>query len=154
MKNVIIFDFNRTIYDPDEQKLFEYAFEILGKLSTKFSLILLGKGGEFRRDIIKELNIEVFFQDILIVSEKTVEQLMEIKAKYPQGTTFYSIGDRIKKEILFGNQLQFKTVWFKNGKFADEKPNKVAEQPWKTINHLRDLEKIFVCSPCNKKTLK
>lgn len=137
---VIIFDFNRTLYDPDSCTLIDGALELLGKLSEKFHLILLAKGDEKRMKIIKGLKLEQFFQEIILVSEKNIQQLITIQEKFPKDTIFYSIGDRVKKEIKLGNSLGCKTVWFKNGKFASEMPETADEKPWQIINSLSELK--------------
>ena len=140
MKKIIIIDFNRTLYNPENNKMIDYALDLLKNLSTEYDLILLGKGDDNRKKLIKNLNIEKYFQKIMIFPEKNLEQLKSIQAQYPSNTFFYSIGDRIKKEIYLGNKMDFKTIWFKNGKFSSETPINKEEQPWKTVNSLREIE--------------
>ena len=136
---VIIFDFNRTLYDPDGGKLMDGALELLENLSKKFHIILLAKGDEKRMELINSLKIAHFFKEIILVPGKNIEQMLVIKEKFPDGTTFFCIGDRIKKEIKFGNMLGFKTIWLKNGKFASEIPLSDDEKPWQIINSLEEL---------------
>lgn len=144
MKKIIIFDFNRTIYDPDTKTLFPGTREVLQALHQKeFILYIVGKGNEARLDIINQLNIKEYFENIYLVPEKNIEQLLALKERYPENTIFYSVGDRIKNEISLGNKVGFKTVWLKNGKFSSEIPDGINEQPWKTIEHLSELKEIL-----------
>lgn len=140
MNQVIILDFNRTLYNPDNDKLEDYAINLLEYLSTRAILILLGKGTESRQDLIETLNIKQYFQKIIIVEEKNLEQLKSIKNQYAHISTFFSIGDRIKKEINLGNKMGFKTIWFKIGKFSSEVPEHEDEKPWKTVTSLKEIE--------------
>ncbi len=144
MKTVIIFDFNRTIYNPESAQLMGHSLEMLQRLSRKFHLILLGKGDEKRKKIITRLDIKKFFQDVYLVPEKNIDQLIFIKERFPKNTLFYSIGDQVKKEIMLGNAMGFKTIWFKFGKFASEMPETDSEKPWKIVNSLEDVEKIIM----------
>ncbi len=51
----------------------------------------------------------------------------------------FSVGDRIKKEILLSNQHGLKTIWFKKGKFAQEKPANQNETSNYTIARLNQI---------------
>ncbi|QQR84039.1 hypothetical protein IPJ72_02485 [Candidatus Peregrinibacteria bacterium] len=140
MNQVVIIDFNRTLYNPDNNKLEESAISVLEYLSTRAILILLGKGTESRQDLIDTLNIKKYFQKIIIIEEKNIEQLEAIKNQYAHISIFFSIGDRIKKEITLGNEMGFKTIWFKKGKFSLEAPQHEHEIPWKTVTSLKEIE--------------
>ncbi len=143
MQKVIIFDFNRTLYDPTKKELSYNALHILKHISKEFYLILLGKGDIKRRQIIKELNIEKYFKSIYIVKEKNIEQLIDIKNQFPKKTIFYTIGDRIKKEIFLWNQVWFKTIWYKNWDFSIEWPEIKSKEPWRTIKNLEEIISII-----------
>lgn len=140
MNQAIIIDFNRTLYNPDNDTLEEYATNLLEYLSKRAILILLGKGTESRQDLIEKLNINQYFQKIIIVEEKNIGQLESIKSQYPHISKIYSIGDRIKKEITLGNKMGFKTIWFKKGKFSSEVPQHEYEKPWRTVISLKEIE--------------
>ena len=144
MKNItIIFDFNRTLFDPEKNNLFDGALEVLKYFHTQsFELILLGKGDSKRKENVKRLDIEKYFSEIHIVEEKSLSQLEKIKENRKENS-IYSIGDRIKKEIKLGNQIGFTTIWFKNGKFSEEFPNTQEEEPSCTINSLLELKTLL-----------
>ncbi len=136
----IIFDFNRTLYDPDQGSFVKGAVDSLQKLKEeKFLLFLIGKGTNERANLINELGLHRYFDEIIVKEEKEIEDFRYLKKKYPDAD-FYVFGDRVKKEIRFGNECGFKTIWFKNGKFASEAPENDQEKPWKTIEDYEELE--------------
>jgi FMN phosphatase YigB (HAD superfamily) len=134
----IIFDFNRTLYDPDSRALFEGVHDLLETLNRHYHLFLMGKGSIDRQNLITELGLGPYFEDIVVKEEKYLEDFEFLRSKHP-AAEYYSVGDRIKKEIKFSNLNGMKTIWFKNGKFAGEGPDLEIEQPWKTITNLQEL---------------
>jgi len=142
--NAIIFDFNRTIYDPDSKALCSGALECMQNLSGKYSLYLVAKGGIERKELIESLGIKQYFKIVSVQPEKNVEQFIACKEDLPPDTTWCVVGDRVKKEIRYGNECGMKTVWYRSGKFAEEEPSEEIEQPDVTIDDLSDLEKIIL----------
>ncbi|MBI5754861.1 HAD hydrolase-like protein, partial [Candidatus Peregrinibacteria bacterium] len=129
----------------DEGKLFEGAFEILADLKNfGHRLFLIGKGTKERENFIYELKIDQFFEKIILKEEKDIQDFESIKRVASSDEEIFSVGDRIKKEILLSNRCGFKTIWFKNGKFAEETPDQEDENPWKTIYALNELKSLFL----------
>lgn len=135
----IIFDFNRTIYDPEKNALTEGVIELLEDLSSRFQLCLLSKTDEAdRRKQISELGLDKYFKDIQVNEEEKQEShfqrclmIMNLKA-----SEVAVIGDRVAGEIFVGNQLGMLTVWYKSGKFAARLPQNEQEIPDHTITTL------------------
>ena len=141
----IIFDFNRTLYDADNKRLFPEVINILESLKSKYMLYLIGKGNEERKDLINSLGIEKYFERIIITEEKSINNFKEIlnDLNYnPQEV--YVIGDRIKSEIKIGNSFNMNTIWLKKGKFKNEIPLCKEEEPKYTITELT-LDNIYKC---------
>ncbi len=139
MQKAVIFDFNRTLYDPENGAFMEGAIASLEALKREgFLLFLIGKGTEERASLINELGLHRYFDEIIVKEEKEPEDFEYLKKKY-SFADFYAIGDRVKKEITFGNRCGFKTIWFKKGKFAGELPESRQEKPWKTIRGFDEL---------------
>jgi FMN phosphatase YigB (HAD superfamily) len=136
----IIFDYNRTIFNPDTSALYSGAFELLSLLSKNHELFLISKNEPGRKDNLKELGIEDFFKETIFVKEKSVEIFKEIVGQEEKALV---IGDRIKGEISVGNKLNFTTVWIRQGKFANEGPESKGEEPNHTINDIRELMEIL-----------
>ena len=150
MKNAIIFDFNRTLYNPDIEALMPNAVKVLLALKQAgYKMFLIGKGTTERVTLIHDLGLEQFFEEIIVKDEKDLQDFIRLKNAYSDHE-FYSVGDRIKKEIKFSNQAGCKTIWFKNGKFALEEPTATEENPWKTITKLEELLTIIPLKPGKK----
>lgn len=140
----IIFDFNRTIYDPNSNGFCRGALECLQYLSEKHALYLVAKGGKERKELIDSLGIEQYFKFVSVQPEKNREQFIACTEDCPQGTTWYVVGDRVRKEIRYGNECGMRTIWYKSGKFAEEEPSEEIEKPDVTISDLSDLKEIIV----------
>ncbi len=144
----IIFDFNRTIYDPEKNALTEGAIELLEDLSSRFQLCLLSKTDEAdRRKQISKLGLDKYFKDIQVNEGekhkshfKRCLKIMNLKA-----SEVAVIGDRVVGEIRVGNQLGMLTIWYKSGKFATRLPQNEQEVPDYTITALTlsELDKIL-----------
>lgn len=135
----VIFDFNRTLYDPETGSFIKGAIASLDALKKDGMLLfLIGKGSNERANLINELGLHRYFDEIIVKEEKDLADFQYLKKKY-SGADFYVFGDRVKKEIRFGNECGFKTIWFKNGKFAGELPASEDEKPWKTISDFSEL---------------
>lgn len=141
---LIIFDWKRTLYNPDTQKLIGGADTVLAQIKSKqIPLILLGKGGEDMDKEVKRLNVKKFFNKILFVGEeKTPEDFKPfLDPDNPKCT--WVIGDRIKTEIAVANSLGMTTIWFKSGKFAEETPEIQTEEPDYIIKSLSEIPLIL-----------
>jgi len=142
----IVFDFNHTLYDPDSDSLVPGVLQVLKKLSSDFILILYCKAGEGRDKRVSELGLKDFFKKIIFVENKTSQDLISLAEEFNLKTEdFVVVGDRIKSELAAGKGAGCKTIWFKNGKFAEEIPEQPTEFPDHTIFNLEEvLDKIEV----------
>ena len=134
-----IFDFNRTLYDPETGMFVPGAVKSLEDLKKSGALLfLIGKGTNERSKLINELGLHRYFDEIIVKEEKDLADFKYLQIKYPDAD-FFVIGDRVKKEIRFGNVCGFKTIWLKRGKFASELPENDEEKPWKIIAEFDEL---------------
>lgn len=136
----IIFDYNRTIFDPETDNLYLGVLELLQKLSAKYELFLISRNEPARKRRLEELNIKNYFQKISFVNEKSKQILEEISGNTKNVIV---IGDSISDEIKIGNQLGFITVRLKKGKFATEIPKNKDEIAKFNITNISDLENII-----------
>lgn len=141
MKKIVIFDFNRTIYDPDNDRLILGARFVLRILLRRgFLLYLLSRAGKSRRELIKNLGIGQYFSRIVVAEEKSKKDFEKIiTRKFVKRSLSFVVGDRVRKEISIGNSLGLQTIWLKTGKFANEKPRKKIERPTYVVRTLRDI---------------
>ena len=145
MKKLIIVDFNRTLYDPDKKELMQGAKEFLEEYSKNYSIALIGKGGGERNKLINSLDIKKYFDYFKLVSNKSVDDFHNCLNYFNlKAQDSWSFGDRIKREIVLSNKVGLKTIWFKNGKFADEIPNHPDEEPNFTIRSFDEVKNIIL----------
>lgn len=151
MTRGIIFDFNRTLYNPENGKLMQGARKILEELRDKYKLGLVSFGEEERNAQILELGLNDYFSYITVVREKTTQTLLEFCNRFglkPEEVVI--IGDRVKSEVTLGNSLGMTTVWLKSGKFSGEVPSGKTEEPDFTIENLEAIEEIITKIGDNK----
>lgn len=140
----IIFDWKRTLYDPDNDVLIKGTIDLLTYLkNNKIRLILIGKGGPEMHDAVSRLNVKDYFSEIIFQEgKKSKEQFLQfIDPSQSKNTIF--IGDRVKSELLLGNQLGATTIWVQSGKFANELPGGDAEQPSYTVKDLHQCKNLI-----------
>ncbi|MDA2922172.1 HAD hydrolase-like protein [Patescibacteria group bacterium AH-259-L07] len=145
MKRIIIFDFNRTLYDPDTNMLVPDAkFVLCTLLERKFALYLISHAARSRKKLISTIGIRPYFTNIVITREKSKKNFKKIvQQKMINREQSFIIGDRIRKEIVVGNNLGLQTIWVRIGKFADEYPREENEQPTYTVGTLKGILKII-----------
>ncbi len=141
----IIFDFNRTLFDPERKALVSVALPLLKELQQKgYKLCLISrKTVEERREDISRFGLDQYFMHIVVVEEKEKQHFEEcIAAMKLQPEEIAVVGDRVRSEIYFGNILGMRTIWFKSGKFAKEEPRQKEEEPEYVI---KDLKEVLGC---------
>ncbi|MFA7315761.1 MAG: HAD hydrolase-like protein [Candidatus Paceibacterota bacterium] len=137
----IIFDYNRTLFDPETNDLYLGVLELLQKLSKTYELFLISRNEPVRKMRLEAFNIKNYFQQILFVDEKSEQIFKKIGGSTKKVIV---VGDSISDEIKIGNQLGFITVRIKKGKFASEVPKTKDEIAKFNITDLRDLESIIL----------
>jgi FMN phosphatase YigB (HAD superfamily) len=141
----LIFDFKRTLFDPDTNKLIPGAINLLQNLKRRnYKLCLLTKKPqEGRLDQISQLGLDKYFLYIGIVEENKTEQDMQacLKAMSLSASEVAVVGDRIRSELALGKRMGMKTIWYQVGKFANELPLNSLEDPDHTITKLEDAAK-------------
>ena len=148
--NTIVFDWGRTLWDPDNERLFPDAVAILERLASDRTLMIvsLATKGEAeiarRRAMIATLGIAKLFSDIVFVTEEKDAAYESLYAKHvlvPNETAI--VDDRTMRGIAWGNRVGSTTIWFRNGKFADELPDETTGEPTHIIHEFSELRRIF-----------
>lgn len=143
MKRIVIFDFNRTLFDPEEGRLIVGAKKVLKELIKKdFTLYLISRNEE-RRSLIEKLGLNSYFEEIILKESKEMEDFDNLITEEVDRLSSFVVGDRVEEEIRLGNMLDLKTVWFKNGKFAQRGPERCLEKPSFEIKRLSQLLEII-----------
>ena len=139
----VIFDYNRTVFDPVHDSLMPGAKVLLDYLTENdIKLTLLSKSYQpGREQQIRDLGISGYFEEIIVTYEdKQPSHFYRLLREMGlQPGEVCVIGDRIKSEIVIANQLGMKTIWLKQGKFKDELPEDRKEVPDITITSLEEI---------------
>ena len=142
----IIFDFNRTLFDPEKWALVEGAPEILNKLTGSFQFCLVTTGERKRTEKLKESNLDKMFKKIIFVQGEHKDKKHFLECAQAMGLKpdeVLVVGDKIKAEIRVGNSLGMKTAWFKFGKYSRILPDSKDEEPTYTITKLDELYSVL-----------
>lgn len=105
--DTIIFDFYRTLFNPETETLFPGCTFLLKKLKKQFQLILVTTGRRGRRKQIAHLQITPLFSAMVVCREKNVE-LFKRYVSSPSRTLI--VGDREESEISIGRRLNTRTL--------------------------------------------
>jgi len=139
----IIFDFNRTLYDPEKEKLMEGTIKLLNTLKKRGVIMaLLSKTTTSdRRQLIRSLGLDDYFTKVVLTSgtknESHFTEMME--AMQVSANRCVVVGDRVKSEITIGKKLGLQTIWLRRGKFRKEVADSPKEQPDHIINNLHEI---------------
>lgn len=140
----IIFDWKRTLYSPDERQLIDGALDILSFLKDKgLYLAVVGKGDTDMYEEVERLGVKDYFNHIAFREGTKDKELFEevVEKEGPDQTVF--IGDRVRSELAVGNALGCRTVWVRQGKFADETPENKDQEPTYTVISLAEAQQLL-----------
>lgn len=132
----IIFDYNRTIYDPEVGALYPGALDVLRDLSREHDLYLVSRNEPNRQDYLTKAGIAGFFKKVVFVDEKSIGLFAAIAEK--PGRTI-TIGDKLSGEIRIGNKLGHITIRVAQGRFAKEKPLIKEERPLYEVKRIEEV---------------
>lgn len=110
MKKMIIFDFNKTLYDPEKGKLIDGCSEILKALGSKYILALISLEKKGRKKIANKL-ISSFFNEIIFSTNKKIAHYKQILDKYGiNKKDCFIVGDTLEDEITIGKKIGCITI--------------------------------------------
>jgi FMN phosphatase YigB (HAD superfamily) len=144
----IIFDWGRTLHDPQVDALFPGVLQLIKRLSETYILVLVSlavtQTTEERRKTIAESGVADYFKVILVNTEHKDEMYDEvIKDLGLSSDEVALVDDQVIRGVAWGNRHDALTVWLKKGKFSEKLPNEETGEPNYIISDIRDLEKIF-----------
>lgn len=145
MIKTVIFDWKRTLYDPDKKVLLDGAVELLEFLKAKdIPMVLIGKGGEDMKQEVERLGVGKFFQHIVFAEGAKDLELFKAYIDQDNSKSTLFIGDRVRSELEIGNKLGATTIWVKQGKFAMEEPVNGNQKPDYIVSSLDDCKRIIL----------
>ena len=134
MKKIILFDFNKTLYDPHKKELMNGCLDILKLLSSKHILILISNQKCGRKDLIDKL-IGKYFRETVLCNEKNEHEFKAIISKYDShNSKCFVVGDTLDEEITIGKKLGCKTIHLN----SNDKPT-TADYSIKNLEELRSI---------------
>lgn len=140
----IIFDWKRTLYNPDKRTYIEGTLEVLNFLQKKGAkIVLIGKGSKEMYDEVERLGLKKYFVKIFFNEGEKQTALFTkfVDKKMPKQTIV--VGDRIRSELKIGNSLKATTIWVRQGEFAKELPESANERPAFTVTSLLELKELL-----------
>lgn len=141
MKRTVIFDFNRTLYEPDSGALFDGVPEMLEELKSEREMILYSKKEGGRDDLVEHLGISPYFKSVYFIEKKTTESVQDILQEHGLSTAdALIVGDLITSELAAGHGAGIDTIWVRQGKFADVEGD---FQPTHTVQNLTELRTLL-----------
>mgnify|MGYP001590661733 CR=1 FL=1 len=145
MENIkaVIFDFGYTIYDPEKDQFMDGALEtiqLLHKKGLKLALMSRTKDPEKRKEQIKKLGLEKYFNFIEALPIHGTKEFTPIIEKFGfKPAEFLVVGDRFTSEIKQGNIAGMNTARFLFGPEKDMNPTKDEEKHDYTISNLKEV---------------
>lgn len=114
---LVIFDFNKTLYDPSTQSLKLGANKLLHELNKlNYQLVLLSTDSSDRKELIDSLGITSYFSHIEYVNQKTESDIKQIMKKFDaSANNTLIIGDNPAEELLIGIKLNIKVIAVASG---------------------------------------
>jgi len=154
MKNIkaIIFDWGRTLYNSENKEEFSDAKQVLEYCRTKGYRMAIASLVSINNTVtpaerisqIENSPLRKFFELALVTNkdkDAIFDEIVE-KLNIPRNQVLI-VDDRIIRGIKYGNKNGHPTVWFQNGKFANELPNEIMDYPKHTIHSLNELTQII-----------
>ena len=144
MIKAIIFDYYRTLYDPEEG-ISMATRNLMRELKEQgIILALITRNESAKKNIFSNSSHDFFSFVKTVEDDKKEEDFREVmKQINMKDEEILVVGDRIKKEITLGNKIGLKTVWLKKGLYATELPETKAEEPWKIIEDLQEIKQVL-----------
>ena len=143
----VIFDWGRTLYDPDAGALFADAAPVVFTLAATYRLAIVSLvSGDYqarvadRYAVLRAQGIERHFAAILFGrADKDHLYRQALVALGLPAPRVAVVDDRLVRGIAWGNRHGAVTVWFRNGTFRDELPDAATGTPTYTIGRLREV---------------
>lgn len=137
----IIYDFMRTLYDPEKGQLFGGVLPMLISFKEKgLKQGLISFGGAEKKRLIEGLGLGKILDWYKVVEEKNPEVFESFIKEFnlrPEETLV--VGDLVNQEIAVGSAIGAKTVWVKWGAFADVETLITPDFMIDNISKLRDV---------------
>lgn len=151
----IIFDYGRTLHDPERGDFYPDAAPTLATLAAthRLAIVSLVSGEDYaarraaREALLRERDLARHFATTQFGprdKDRLYQAALADLGLEPRQVAI--VDDRIARGIAWGNRHGATTVWFRNGKFRDELPNAATGAPTHTIAALGDLPRVLTAA--------
>lgn len=144
MIEAIIFDYGRTIYDPETGQLFPGTTNVFDELiarKIRLGLVTIAETTTEERyaDLVR-LGIENFFGAVQIFGRREEKDFTKVLEQLKtEAARTMVVGDNLRKEITLGNRIGAYTVWTKQRLFGLYTPKNQLETPRAVIDTIQEL---------------
>lgn len=140
----IVFDFNRTLFDPTVYGLYSGVVPMLEEVGSRKKLILYSRKSWDRHHLLEKLGIQKFFDAAYYVEKKTPESLKEALEKHDlKPEECVVVGDMISDELCAGAEIGMKTVWFQQSRFGSIYGEGLGCVPQYTVHSIEELRELL-----------
>lgn len=146
----IIFDWGRTLYDPESGGLFPNTIDVLEfsrdrGLAIGLVSVALTANVEERLDDLRKYGVIQMFDEVKILPRsrepKDFSPILEKLGVKPQNSVV--VGDNLKRDIVPANRIQAVPIWTKERLLADFKPENTLQVPRATIFQIGELRELI-----------
>ncbi|HEY4488395.1 MAG TPA: HAD hydrolase-like protein [Candidatus Paceibacterota bacterium] len=140
----VIFDLNRTLYDPIGDELYPGVRQMLEDLRGKTRLFIYSKRTGDRSGLMKRLQLGEHFEACYFHEHKTPENLSVLLTDHaltPQSCIV--VGDLVDSELRAAGELGIETVWARHGIEPIELPPET-HMPTYSADTMADLHKLLL----------
>lgn len=143
-KGAVVFDFNRTLFDPTVYALYNGVIPMLEELKRTRRLMLFSKKGWDRHLLLDTLGISAYFDSTHFVEQKSSKVLQGILASHGlNAADCIIVGDMLSEEICAGQELGMRTVWFRQSRFRFMSSPDVSCVPHHTVHSIAELRELL-----------
>lgn len=144
MIEAAVFDYGRTIYDPETDQLFPHTTEVFEELiSRRIRLGLVSiaeRSVEQRHEDLVRLGIDHFFEAVQIFGLREQKDFTQVLEKLEiEAARCIVVGDSLRREISEGNRIGAYTVWTRQKLSGLYTPRNELETPGATIDAIEEL---------------
>lgn len=140
----VIFDFNRTLFDPTVYGLYNGVVPMLEEVGKEKKLILYSRKSWDRHLLLDKLGISKYFDAAYFVEKKTPESLSAAISEHGiSGKDCIIVGDMISDELCAGSELGMTTVWFQQSRFGSIYGDQVDCAPLHTVHTIDELRSLL-----------
>jgi|GEM_PF-1559767 len=143
-KGPVIFDFNRTLFDPTIYALYHGVLPMLEELSKERQLFLFSRKGWDRNLLLEQLGIDTHLTASYFVEKKTPENLGQILKDHSlEADESIMVGDMLSDEVRVASELGMKTVWFQQSRFGSILADPALCVPDHTVSSISELRELL-----------